>query len=192
MIGGYQHIDDWCNDVRPISISKESPYSPKEVIHSKLYKEWVRNAYIRTTNSRIQQDLPSSAYDVIKTATVMTSASESMISGPINTLLFGERADMLSDVSDNNKIIRQGKYRGYTKWESTWLKAAGPLNNIYTFDTYNGVSANTQYYAREFAWWLQAIGREYHPQKLRRANKSSRNSINNIDGIDINIDNIDF
>lgn len=111
----------------------------------------------------------------------MVSASESMITSPLSALVFGERADMLSDVSDNQKIIRQGKYRGYTKWESTWLKAAGPINSIYSFDTYNGVSANTLYYSREFAWWLKAIGREYSPQKMTKTKHSSRSRSSNPD-----------
>jgi hypothetical protein len=84
----------------------------------------------------------------------MVSAAEDMISNPVNTILFGSRADLYTDEVDNDKIVRQGKYRGYTKKESTFLKAFGPLNNLYTFDTYNGISSNTAYYAREFSWWL--------------------------------------
>lgn len=182
MINGYSYLDDWCSDVRPVNLAKEKPYSTEEFMDAKLYKELIRNAYIRTTNSRLQQLLiPIAPFDIVKNATTMVSASKSMVTGPLNTLAFGERADMLPETSDNQKIIRRGKYRGYTKWESTWLKAAGPVNNIYSFDTYNGVSANTLYYSREFAWWLKAIGREYSPQKMNKTKHSSRSRSSNPD-----------
>lgn len=195
-IYGYIPIDNWCKDVVPVNLAKETPYSPKQYIQSKLYKENIRNAYIRTVNSQFEKEAwPYAAYQVVKNATVMVSAAEDMISNPVNTILFGSRADMYTDEVDNDKIVRQGKYRGYTKKESTFLKAFGPLNNIYTFDTYNGISSNTAYYAREFSWWLQAIGREYSPQKMPKTIKvKADDDIMNAGDFDINdaIDTEDF
>ena len=78
-------------------------------------------------------------------------------------------------VNGGNKVIRQGKFRGYTKWESSLRKSVGLINNIQSAFTYNGISTNKQYYARNYAWWLKYIDHEYHPQKLKYRKKHKHN-----------------
>lgn len=166
MIQSYQYVDDWCSDVRPINIRKESPYSMQEMLDSKLYKEIFRNSYIRTVNSRIEQFDPTMVYDVVNSISTLSTAVKNVQNVP-QFLLTHDLSNLGEEVIGGNNIVRQGKFRGYHKWDSTWRKSIGLLNNVQSAFTYNGVSANTAFYSRSYAWWLKYINKEYSPQKLK-------------------------
>ena len=175
MIQSYQYVDDWCSDVRPVNLKKESPYSYDEYMDSKLYKEMVRNSYIRTVNSRIEQFDPTMVYDVVNSITTLSTAVKNIQAVP-SMVLTGDVSNLEQEVvNGGNEVIRQGKFRGYTKWESSLRKSVGLINNIQSAFTYNGISTNTQYYARNYAWWLKYIDHEYHPQKLKYRKKHKHN-----------------
>lgn len=173
MIYSYSSINSWCSDVRPVNLQKESVYSPDEFINSKLYKEWVRNSYIRTVNSAIEQWDVGTVGEIVNSATVLSSGIKSWWSIP--SVIMTQDPSNLEPYGD--KIIKQGKYRGYTNLEAAFYKTIGFVNNLQSSFTYNGVSSNTSFYSRNYAWWMNATGNQYKPKKIERQKESDINDL---------------
>ena len=174
MIYTYDSINNWCKDVSPINPQKETIYTPEEVIQSKLYKEWFRNSYIRTVNSAIEQWDVNTVGEIVNSATVLSSGIKSWYSIP--SVILTQDPSSLEPYGD--KIIKQGKYKGFTNLEASIWKTLGVLNNLHSSFTYNGVSSNTSFYSRNYSWWMKMLGDQYKPIK---ANKTSYPSYDNID-----------
>lgn len=174
MIYTYDSINNWCEDVSPINPQKETIYTPEEVIQSKLYKEWFRNSYIRTVNSAIEQWDVNTVGEIVNSATVLSSGIKSWYSIP--SVILTQDPSSLEPYGD--KIIKQGKYKGFTNLEASIWKTLGVLNNLHSAFTYNGVSANTSFYSRNYSWWMKMLGDQYKPIK---ATKTSYPSYDNID-----------
>lgn len=176
LIQGYQYVDDWCSDVHPINPRKETPYSPAEIYKSKLYKEWVRNGWIRNVNSQIEQYDPTMVYDIVNSISTLSTAVKNMKDVP--SYLMTHDVSNIGDQINKDKVntVKQGKFKGYTQWESTLLKSIGLINNIQTAFTYNGVSTNTAYYARNYSWWMKFMGEEYKPQKSHTSKKKNKST----------------
>ena len=174
MIYTYDSINNWCKDVSPINPQKETIYTPEEVIQSKLYKEWFRNSYVRTVNSAIEQWDVNTVGEIVNSATVLSSGIKSWYSIP--SVVLTQDPSSLEPYGD--KIIKQGKYKGFTNLEASIWKTIGVLNNLHSSFTYNGVSANTSFYSRNYSWWMKMLGDQYKPIK---ATKTSYPSYDNID-----------
>lgn len=174
MIYTYDSINNWCKDVSPINPQKETIYTPEEVIQSKLYKEWFRNSYIRTVNSAIEQWDVNTVGEIVNSATVLSSGIKSWYSIP--SVILTQDPSSLEPHGD--KIIKQGKYKGFTNLEASIWKTLGVLNNLHSAFTYNGVSANTSFYSRNYSWWMKMLGDQYKPIK---ATKTSYPSYDDID-----------
>ena len=174
MIYTYDSINNWCKDVSPINPQKETIYTPEEVIQSKLYKEWFRNSYIRTVNSAIEQWDVNTVGEIVNSATVLSSGIKSWYSIP--SVILTQDPSSLEPYGD--KIIKQGKYKGFTNLEASIWKTLGVLNNLHSAFTYNGVSANTSFYSRNYSWWMKMLGDQYKPIK---ATKTSYPSYDDID-----------
>lgn len=174
MIYTYDSINNWCKDVSPINPQKETIYTPEEVIQSKLYKEWFRNSYIRTVNSAIEQWDVNTVGEIVNSATVLSSGIKSWYSIP--SVILTQDPSSLEPYGD--KIIKQGKYKGFTNLEASIWKTLGVLNNLHSAFTYNGVSANTSFYSRNYSWWMKMLGDQYKPIK---ATKTSYHSYDDID-----------
>ena len=174
MIYTYDSINNWCEDVSPINPQKETIYTPEEVIQSKLYKEWFRNSYIRTVNSAIEQWDVNTVGEIVNSATVLSSGIKSWYSIP--SVILTQDPSSLEPYGD--KIIKQGKYKGFTNLEASIWKTLGVLNNLHSAFTYNGVSSNTSFYSRNYSWWMKMLGDQYKPIK---ATKTSYPSYDNID-----------
>ena len=174
MIYTYDSINNWCEDVSPINPQKETIYTPEEVIQSKLYKEWFRNSYVRTVNSAIEQWDVNTVGEIVNSATVLSSGIKSWYSIP--SVVLTQDPSSLEPYGD--KIIKQGKYKGFTNLEASIWKTLGILNNLHSSLTYNGVSANTSFYSRNYSWWMKMLGDQYKPIKTT---KTSYPSYDNID-----------
>ena len=170
MIYSYDSINNWCNDVKPINPQKETIYTPEEVMQSKLYKEWLRNSYVRTVNSAIEQWDVNTVGEIVNSATVLSSGIKSWYSIP--SVMLTQDPSNLEPYGD--KIVKQGKYKGFTNIEASIWKTIGALNNLHSSFTYNGVSANTSFYSRNYSWWMKMIGDQYKPIKAN-SNKSFKN-----------------
>lgn len=170
MIYSYDSINNWCNDVKPINPQKETIYTPEEVMQSKLYKEWLRNSYVRTVNSAIEQWDVNTVGEIVNSATVLSSGIKSWYSIP--SVMLTQDPSNLESYGD--KIVKQGKYKGFTNIEASIWKTIGALNNLHSSFTYNGVSANTSFYSRNYSWWMKMIGDQYKPIKAN-SNKSFKN-----------------
>ena len=174
MIYTYDSINNWCKDVSPINPQKETIYTPEEVIQSKLYKEWFRNSYVRTVNSAIEQWDVNTVGEIVNSATVLSSGIKSWYSIP--SVIFTQDPSNLEPYGD--KIIKQGKYKGFTNLEASIWKTLGVLNNLHSSLTYNGVSSNTSFYSRNYSWWMKMLGDQYKPIK---ATKTSYPSYDDVD-----------
>ena len=174
MIYTYDSINNWCKDVSPINPQKETIYTPEEVIQSKLYKEWFRNSYVRTVNSAIEQWDVNTVGEIVNSATVLSSGIKSWYSIP--SVILTQDPSSLEPYGD--KIIKQGKYKGFTNLEASIWKTLGVLNNLHSSLTYNGVSANTSFYSRNYSWWMKMLGDQYKPIK---ATKTSYPSYDDVD-----------
>lgn len=170
MIYSYDSINNWCSDVKPINPQKETIYTPEEMMESKLYKEWLRNSYVRTVNSAIEQWDVNTVGEIVNSATVLSSGIKSWYSIP--SVMLTQDPSNLEPYGD--KIIKQGKYKGFTNIEASVWKTIGALNNLHSSFTYNGVSANTSFYSRNYSWWMKMIGDQYKPIKAN-SNKSVKN-----------------
>lgn len=174
MIYAYDSINNWCKDVRPMHPKKETIYTPKEVMQSKLYKEWIRNSYVRTINSAIEQWDVNTVGEIVNSATVLSSGVKSWYSVP--SVILTQDPSSLEAYGD--KVVKQGKYKGFTNFEASIWKTIGVLNNLHSAFTYNGVSANTSFYSRNYSWWMKMLGDQYKPIK---ATKTSYPSYDDID-----------
>lgn len=174
MIYAYDSINNWCSDVSPINPQKETIYTPEEIMQSKLYKEWIRNSYVRTINSAIEQWDINTVGEIVNSATVLSSGVKSWYSIP--SVILTQDPSSLEAYGD--KIVKQGKYKGFTNFEASMWKTLGVLNNLHSSFTYNGVSANTSFYSRNYSWWMKMLGDQYKPIK---ATKTSYPSYDNID-----------
>lgn len=170
MIYSYDSINNWCSDVQPINPQKETIYTPEEVMQSKLYKEWLRNSYVRTVNSAIEQWDVNTVGEIVNSATVLSSGIKSWYSIP--SVMLTQDPSNLESYGD--KIVKQGKYKGFTNIEASIWKTIGALNNLHSSFTYNGVSANTSFYSRNYSWWMKMIGDQYKPIKAN-SSKSVKN-----------------
>ena len=173
MIYTYDSINNWCKDVSPINPQKETIYTPEEVIQSKLYKEWIRNSYVRTVNSAIEQWDVNTVGEIVNSATVLSSGIKSWYSIP--SVILTQDPSSLEPYGD--KIIKQGKYKGFTNLEASIWKTLGVLNNLHSSLTYNGVSANTSFYSRNYSWWMKMLGDQYKPIKATKTSYSSYDDI---------------
>lgn len=167
LIGGYKYVDDWCKDVDYGRRQREEP-DFKNFFKRKLYKEWIRNGYIRTTNSALEQMDPTSMMDVVNSLTTLKTAVDNIQQVPM-WLLTGDKTALDVFSVDMNQRINTGKFKGFKKGETIWRRSIGPLNNIQSALTYNGLSANTQFYTRNYSWWMGITGRPYKPFKVPRA-----------------------
>ena len=176
MTAGYKKYHDYeeANVIRNTSIHHQRPDNIQDIprwfsedyIGRKLYLSSLDAMQVRTLQSKISQQNPKEALDVVHEMSVLNSGFND-ISGSLYGLAVGS---ITNDHSMDEVIKKSGKYKGFTKREQLWSKLFGIPDNLVTSFTENGIQSNRYFYGNMIDWYMNMYGINFKKEKKQKKN----------------------
>lgn len=103
---------------------------------------------------------PATLNEFINTTTVYSNGIKELL-GPVeyvqNELGFSDKT--------NDEIIKRGSYKGYRRYQRTLFKFFGPLDNLHTSFTLQGINENYRFYTSMYGGLYKKLGYDLGPVK---------------------------
>lgn len=192
---GWPSIHKWANQVKaPIGYSTAQKLTPGHTRDANLarresstfmpwedgyweYELWklqIDDMYFRIFESKLANQDPTTAYDIINQLTVLSNAYKEQTS-------FINAAVDLTGLSGHepSEVLKQGVYKNWSRGERDLYKMIGPLDNLHTGFSYWGLKYNLSFYTKKYGGIFNAFGVDTSLSGKKEDTKSKKKSNNN-------------
>lgn len=138
-------------------------YQVQNFFDHDTYKIFIDDAMFRIVESQLSGLDPFTAWDIVSSISPLKNGIEEHVQ------IAGVASDLFGwSGHDASETLKNGKYKYYTRQERSIYKAVGPLDNLVTSLTYQGLVGNMHWYTSKYGYLFRSLyGFDFKMDKMK-------------------------
>ena len=138
-------------------------YQMQHFVDHDIWKLLLDDYTFRVTESQLSGVDPFTTWDIVSSVTVLKQGVEDHVQ------IVGVASDLLgASGHESSETLKTGKYKYYTRTERSLYKFVGPMDNLVTSLTYNGLVSNLHWYTSRYGQlWRGLYGFDFKMNKMK-------------------------
>lgn len=138
-------------------------YQMQHFVDHDIWKLLLDDYAFRVTESQLSGVDPFTTWDIVSSVSVLKQGVEDHVQ------IVGVASDLLgASGHESSETLKTGKYKYYTRTERSLYKFVGPMDNLVTSLTYNGLVSNLHWYTSKYGYlWRGLYGFDFKMDKMK-------------------------